>query len=164
MALLLAAQARLRQAGLWLACTFLFVIMLLGGTDAISSFVFNTPVPAMLEMSETLLAAAVFLALASAAGQHVVVDIVVKRLSTVAKKLCTALALAVAALVFGLMAWRFWELALDSIRVNESAAAIFAFPIWPAKVLAAMGATLAAIESLLNLMVLPARRDCTEKR
>jgi TRAP-type C4-dicarboxylate transport system permease small subunit len=162
-ALLLAAQARLRQAGLWLACAFLFVIMLLGGADAISSFVFNTPVPAMLEISETLLAAAVFLALASAAGQHVVVDVVVQRLSAAAKKLCTALALVVAAVVFGLIAWRFWELALDSIRVNEIAAALVAFPIWPAKVLAAIGATLAAIESLLTLIVLPARQG-TEKR
>jgi TRAP-type mannitol/chloroaromatic compound transport system permease small subunit len=147
----------LRRAGLWLACAFLFVIMLLGSVDAITSYVWNAPIPSMLEASETLLAAGVFMALASVGAQHVRVDILVERLSPRNQALCTALALMVALVVFAAMAWEFWRLAAHSVRVREAAAAVIPFPIWPAKVLAAVGTTLAAVQALLDLLVVPLR-------
>ena len=147
-------QASLRQAGLWLACLFMFVIMLLGGFDAISSYALNAPIPAMLEISETLLSAAVFMVLASAAGQHVRVDILTEKMAVVAQRMCMALALLLGLAVFTAMAWRFWILAINSVSVLESASALIRFPIWPAKLLAAAGVSLAATQSLVDLVVL----------
>ena len=147
-------QASLRQGGLWLACLFMFVIMLLGGLDAIASYALNAPIPAMLEISETLLSAAVFLVLASAAGQHVRVDILTQQMAVVAQRMCMALALVLGLAVFTAMAWRFWILAIDSVSVLESASALIRFPIWPAKLLAAAGVSLAATQSLVDLVVL----------
>jgi TRAP-type mannitol/chloroaromatic compound transport system permease small subunit len=157
MRLLLAIQESLRKAGLWLACGLLFVIMLLGSADALTSSLFNAPIPSMLELSETMLSASVFLALASVSSQHVRVDILVERFSPNGQALCTALALAVGLLVFAGMAWRFWGLAIDSIEVGETAAALLPFPIWPAKTLAAIGVTMAATQCLLDLVTLPSR-------
>jgi len=56
--------------------------------------------------------------------------------------------------VFTAMAWRFWILAIDSVSVLESASALIRFPIWPAKLLAAAGVSLAATQSLVDLVVL----------
>jgi TRAP-type mannitol/chloroaromatic compound transport system permease small subunit len=154
---ILKAQRAMRETGLWVACAFLFIIMLLGSADAITSFVWNTPIPSMLELSETLLAAGVFMALASVGAQHVRVDILVERLSPSKQAFCTALALLVSFVVFAAMAWQFWGLAVHSINVREAAAALMPFPIWPAKVLAAIGTTLAATQALLDLTVLSLR-------
>lgn len=152
LAKLRAIQALLRRATLAVSCALFFFIMLLGGIDAISLNLFNQPVPSMLEISENLLAVAAFLALAGASDQHIRVDLIVNRLSAPVRRALAWFATLVCLCVFTLIAWRMWGLALDSYAIGEKAVALFRFPIWPGKLLAAFGVSVAAAQYLLDLM------------
>lgn len=152
---LLTLQTKLRQASLGLACAMLFVIMLLGGADAIGSYFFNHPVPVVLELSEVLLAASVFMALASAGadGKHILVDVVTERMTPRCRALCTSLGWAVGLFIFTALTWQSWRLGIDSVTARETASALIRFPIWPAKLFAAVGLTLAALQCLGDLLL-----------
>lgn len=146
-------QALLRKATLGFSCALFFFIMLLGGVDAISLNLFNQPVPSMLEISENLLAVAAFLALAGASDQHIKVDLIVNRLSGRTRRVLAWFSTLVCLFVFALIAWRMWGLALDSYAIGEKAIALFRFPIWPGKLLAAFGVSVAAAQYFFELLV-----------
>ena len=108
------------------------------------------PVPAALEMQEVLLAVSIFLALAHAqrVRGHIAVDIVIDRLPARLKRGLELLALLVTFGVFTVIAWRAWYLSLASWNMDETANAIFTFPLWPGKFLVCFGAGFGALECL----------------
>src|SRR3546814_9298840 len=98
-----------------------------------------------------MLALAFFLTLASAGSQHVRVDILIDRLSARSGRICHRAALLITLVTFAILAWRLWGLAIDSVLLLERAAGFVRFPVWPAKLLAAVGMTLATTQCLLDL-------------
>lgn len=144
-------QRRLRAVALGIACLLLFAIMVIGSADAVASNAFNKPIPGIIELSGSMLAVAFFLTLASVGNLHVRVDILVERFSARASHVCHQFSLCVALIVFAILAWRLWGLAIDSVLLQERAVGYVRFPVWPAKLLAAVGMTLATTQCLLDL-------------
>ena len=148
---LVSLQRRLRAAALGIACFLLFTIMVIGSADALASNVLNQPIPGIIELSGSMLAVAFFLTLASVGSLHVRVDILVDRLSERKRRVCHQISLLVALFVFAIFAWRLWGLAIDSIIMLERAVGFLRYPVWPAKLVAAIGMTLATTQCLLDL-------------
>lgn len=146
--------ARLGALSMGLAGASLLAMMLLGAIDIIGTKFFSRPVPGAYEATEALLVLTVFLALAHAQAfrQHIAVDLVVERLGPTARLALHVLAQALTLGVFAVIAWRGWVLGLRSLAIREYASGIIPFPVYPSKLALAVGATLMALQSLLDLV------------
>jgi TRAP-type transport system small permease protein len=146
--------ARLGALSMGLAGASLLLMTLLGALDIIGTKFFSRPIPGAYEATEALLVLTVFLALAhaQAAGQHIAVDLVVERLRGVPRRVVQVLALALTLGVFAVIAWRGWVLGLSSLAIREYASGIIPFPVYPAKLALAVGATLMVLQTLLDLV------------
>lgn len=142
------------SAGAAISIVAMLAIMTIGTLDVIGTAFFSAPVPAALEAQEVLLAISIFLALAYAQQQraHIDVDIVTSQLPTPVRHVLLILGLALGATICAIISWRSWELALESWSVREAANAIITFPIYPGKFLVSIGAALAALEFLRQLV------------
>lgn len=125
-------------------------LMIIGGLDVLGTYFLHKPIPAALELQEVLLAIMVFMGLSHAQSlrEHINVDIVIQNLPARIRRILDLVVLLASAVVFGIIAWRCGELAWSSLDLRETASASFAFPVYPAKILVAIGAALATLECI----------------
>lgn len=106
----------------------------------------------LVQLSETLMVGVVFLALAVAErdNTHVRMELVTARLPMRAASVARTVAMLGSAGITGIFAYytsiAFWE----SLSVRERRFGIVDFPVWPARLLIAVGFTLIAIEYLVK--------------
>lgn len=141
----------------------LFVVMIVGAADIISGEVFGTFLPFKVDMSGTLAAVAIFLAwpLVQRRRDHIRVDLLLPYLPRSIRILGWWLAQAMGLMVFGLIAYGAAQLAIDSVSIWEVSAATLGYPIWPAKVVCAIGALLTMVVFLLQAFKGP-KEDMSE--
>ena len=138
--LLDAAIRRAVDFCLVLSCCVVLVMALYGSVDVLSTFLIGRPVPLARELSEVLLAVAIFAAMATALREdrNVTVDLVIGRAGPTVRRIARGGALVVGGVVFAILAWRAAIMAEDAYATHEVAAALVRFPIWPAKALVAL--------------------------
>ena len=156
--LLDACIRRACDASLIVSCCVIMVMALYGSVDVLSTFLFGRPVPLARELSEVLLAVAIFSAMATALREdrNVAVDLFIGHASLTVRRLARGAALLVGGAVFALLGWRAIVAASDSYVEHEVAMALIRFPIWPAKALvaAAIVVTLAEYARLFVRLLL----------
>jgi TRAP-type C4-dicarboxylate transport system permease small subunit len=81
---------------------------------------------------------------------HIAVDVVFTRMPAPLQRVIRAACLAFG--FFGLVAWKGRELAWRSLIVREYAAGVVAFPLYPSKFALAIGATLAALPAVSDIL------------
>ncbi len=138
---------RIETVAIWIAAAALFVVMVVGAVDIVMGEVFGRYLPFKVDLSGMLLAVAIFLSwpLAQRHRDHIRVDLFLRHASPGMLLLSRGLGLACGLLVFGLIAHGAWHLAVDSVAIREASAATLGFPIYPAKVAAAVGASLTVL-------------------
>jgi len=148
-----AVIAVLRRVFGALSSALIAAMAIVGAVDVISTNVSGYPVPIAAELSSALLPAAVFLAMGGAQhkGAHIRVDLLEAVFSPRIIRLTTVLAVAVGCLVFAGLSYGSWQLAIKSVWIDERAVAAIRFHIWPSKIAAAAGATLALLVALRQL-------------
>ena len=129
------------------AAVALAVVMAVGAADIVLGEVFGRRLAFKVDMSGTLTAAAVFLAwpLLQRRDEHIAVDLFtpyLPRWSVGLRWWATRLG---ALVVFGLIARGAWNIALASVAIWERSAATLGYPIWPAKLACAVGASLVVV-------------------
>ena len=94
-----------------ISSVLIFVLVLLITADIIGRYVFLSPVPGTLEITESLMVFIVFLAYAhTEAGKHNIrIQIIERRITQRQKYLLDALAYTLGILVFGVICWQGWE-------------------------------------------------------
>lgn len=160
---------KLSYIGFLVASLLLLVVGVMGTADVISTNLFFTPIPGMVELSGALLAVIVFLGLAEAQarGSHIVIDIATDVMAPCQRKFSAVFSLAVGMAFMVVVAWQTTELFMKSLSYNETALGALAFPLPPFKGLAAFGAWLSAAEfarQLIVRLVTPAATDTTPSR
>ena len=160
-----------------LACAFLsgvalLLMMAVGAADIIGSNLnwfglSSRPIPGAFEFIGTMMVVSVFLAvsLGQARRVHIQVELVVQMLPRSLQKAAFALHHLLASGFFVLIAWASWPAALHSFRVGEFSAGLVNYPIWPARIILAFGATLMALQCALDLVgVFSARFRVADER
>lgn len=132
----------------------MFFMAMVSTADVITYLILGRPFPGASESVEVMLAVTVVMTIAYAQYRrnHIVVDIVVQRLPPLGKMLSDFAALIVGFFCMGLLTLCAWELALESVRIKEVAFTLYSFPIYPWKLLYAIGITLACVEFLRQLI------------
>jgi TRAP-type C4-dicarboxylate transport system permease small subunit len=150
----LRAIRALSTLAVWVAAISLVAMMFADAVDILGTKLFNRPLAGASEATETLMVLVVFLALSGAQvhREHVVVDLLTTRLRATTQLRLDALAQALMAAFFALLAWQAWRLGLASYALRETAAGIVPFPVYPSKIALAVGATLAALQALADLL------------
>lgn len=143
----------------WLTRVFILVAValmalmaILGTVDVLSLNLLGRPVAA------AMLPITVMLAMSYAQQRaHITVDLFSSFSPPLLQKAAASLTLVLGLVVFTLLSWGVWRLAISSIETSERAVAAVAFPVWPAKLLFAFGATsctLQLLSELVRLLVL----------
>ncbi len=148
------AIGRLTRAMTALAAVVVFVIMAYGAADIVAGMVFGAPLPSKLELSSALFAVTIFLAFAGVQESrgNIAVDIFYRRMGRRGQRLSDAASFALGAFVFAFLTYGCTLLARDSFAIRETAVAVWAFPVWPAKAAAAFGAAVMTLVCVLQLV------------
>ncbi|MDP5334338.1 MAG: TRAP transporter small permease [Paracoccaceae bacterium] len=135
------------------AATALALVMLVGVTDIVAGEILGVFLAFKVDMSGTLTAAAIFLAwpLVQSRNEHINVDLfagIFPRWSIIPREIIAKLA---GFIFFALIARGTWKVALDSLAIREKSAATLGYPIWPAKLACAIGASLVLLVITLQI-------------
>lgn len=129
------------------------VIIILGAWDTLGRLM-SRPLMGAVEMTESLLATTIFLALpfAQRHGQHVVVDIIIQSFSKRWRLIAYFFALVLTCCAFILLAMQSYDGAVHSWRVGEVSAGYVPVPIWLAKLFATVGLVIAVLETIRQII------------
>ena len=136
-------------------------IVLIGIADTAGRAFFNAPFLGAVEITEALMASAIFLALASAQqrGEHVAVDLVAQHYGPQLKRIMHFVILIATFCVFAFLAWRSFEMAQHSWAIREVSPGYLPVPIYISKAAATFGLFVALAETLRELAWLVLGRD-----
>jgi TRAP-type mannitol/chloroaromatic compound transport system permease small subunit len=132
----------------------LLLIMFGVSADAILRYALDRPITGTLEGVELLLVFAVFLSLARTQAErgHIAVDIITERLSGRPRAALEALTALLGLVLFGAVTWATGGMALRSWQMGEYSAGLIAFPIYPSRILVALGSLLLSLQLLLEFI------------
>jgi TRAP-type C4-dicarboxylate transport system permease small subunit len=123
-------------------------MMLVGALDVIGTAGFNRPVPGAYELTEVLMVASVFLALALSQreGRQIRVTLLAERLPPRGRAVLDVFAELFSVLVYAVIAWYGWGMAAESWHAGELSSGLLRFPLWPSKLALGLGASLMTIQ------------------
>lgn len=160
---LLDALARITS---WLAMGFLAFMMLAITTDVIARAIFGRAVPGLFEMSEMSMVVLVFMGLGVTLldNAHIRVTMLTDVLPPALARICNALAWALAALTFLLLAWPATQEAAYSFSIREFRWGFFQVPIWWAKIVVAAGLWFAAVQAAVHALQIAVQNNAAAPR
>lgn len=126
------------------------LMMIIGGADVVLTKFFSLPIPGAYEVTEALMVSAIFLALAQSQreGRQIRVELITERLDPSRRLFFHAFAEICSFALYGLIAWYGIESAWESVRMGEFTSGLAKLPIWPAKAMLAIGASLMCAECM----------------
>lgn len=132
----------------------LMAMMVVGTADVLLGKVFDIPLPGALEGAEAFLVVSFFLALGYTQLRrgNISVEIFKSRLTRTKKEFLDLINYSVFLLLFSVLAWQGWKFALYSLRIREFKAGPINFPIYYAKLFAAIGLSIVVIQCLSDLI------------
>lgn len=146
---------RVNEIGAVISGIALLLMMVMGAMDVFLGKVFNTPIPGTFEATEALMVVSAFLAIAynQQVRGHIKVELFTSRMSPRLQLKFEAFNYFLSAVFFFLLTWQGWRFGLESLRVGEYESGLIAFPVYPAKLLLALGLTLMTLQCLRDLVV-----------
>jgi TRAP-type C4-dicarboxylate transport system permease small subunit len=132
----------------------LFFMMIIGAIDVVGSKLFNTPLPGVFELTESLMVGAVFMAIAFARSKrlHIAVDLLTSHLKPSVRIRFDLIICVLTFFFFFLIAWQGWEFGIKSLRIREYESGIIPYPVYPSKLALALGATIMSLQCLKDLI------------
>ena len=145
---------RLNEIGAVVSGIALLLMMILGALDVFLGKVFNMPVPGTFEATEAFMVVSAFLAIAynQQVRGHIRVELFTSRMSPKLQVKFEAFNYFLSAVFFFLLTWQGWRFGMESLKVREYESGLIGFPVYPAKLLLALGLTLMTLQCLRDLL------------
>lgn len=131
-----------------------FLIILLICADITGRKLFNSPLQGSNELATLFLVALIFLGMAAAQirGAHYNVDLLYGAVPKLVQKVFDVISSVISMVFAGFLAKLTIQSAWKSTMMGESSYAIIAFPIWPARIVIAVGLTCLTIQFFFTLL------------
>jgi len=144
----------LSRLGALLSGVALLLMMLIGAADVIFSKLFNFPIPGSFEATEALMVVSAFMAIGFNQYKrgHIAVTLLTSRMTRTPAGIFRLISHFMTFVFFFLLAWQGWIFGLHSLKVLEYESGLFSFPVYPAKLLAALGMSLAALQCVADFV------------
>jgi TRAP-type C4-dicarboxylate transport system permease small subunit len=138
----------------WIAGGAIFLMALIGGLDVLSTVALGRPISATVEATEVLMVIAVFmgLGLLHKRRANIAVDLLRESVGRGLRRALDVLTLLLVGFYFGLIAWRGWENAFDSLAVREFSNGLVQLPLYPSKFALAIGMSIAVLWCVLEIL------------
>lgn len=129
--------------------------MFLGVADVIGTQVLKVPVPGPRELTESTMVLIVFGALAYAQIRraHIRVELLYLRMGPRTQAVMDVITDLAALLFFSLLLWQAVNEAQYSIQIGEATVGLIRFPLYPARIILAVGTGLVILRLLLDLII-----------
>lgn len=133
----------------------MFLMLAVSTADVLAYLILGTPFAGSNEIVEIALAVCIAMAIVYAHYEksHVRVDILSEKFSTGTNRAVEIIGLFLCTTCTSLLAYGAWELSIASALERESAITLYSFPIYPWKILFAIGFTIAALEAFRQLVM-----------
>jgi TRAP-type C4-dicarboxylate transport system permease small subunit len=143
----------LEKWGIYLISAPLILMTVIEVLNALGRKLFM-PFPCSLEAVESLLVISVYLGVSIVAleGGHVSVSLMTDRLSARVQYGLDAFANLLGASTFGFLAFGAWKEAFRALGIWEMRIGVYRFPLWPFKLIFALGMTMLAIQLVVNVV------------
>lgn len=143
----------LAEAAFGLSGLFALIMVGLGAMDIIAEYL-GMPLAFKLELSEVMLASAIFLALplVQVNKADITIDLLSSRLRGRAKRAQIVMSELCALMFLSVMGYLMWRLAAGSFDISETAVGYWQFSVWPFKLLCAIGLTISSLVALSNVI------------
>jgi len=134
----------------------LFAMMVIGAADVVMSNLdllglTARPIPATTEFTGTMMVVAIFFALALGQQQRRHIRITLSRYASGrTARILDAFRHIVHGTLYALIAWFGWQVAGHSFSTGEFAAGLYDFPVWPARLALALGASLMVVQCIAD--------------
>ena len=148
---LIVTYEKIFARGIFIIGIPLIIITIIETINAIGRKLF-IPLPCTLEEVECLMVVSTYFAVSfvAAEGGHVNVPLMTLKLPLSVQTFLDSVANAFGTFIFGLWTWAAWLEAFKALRIMEIRIGVYWFPIWPFKILFAMGLTLLTIQLFIN--------------
>ena len=135
-----------------LAALAALALATLGTLDVLGMALLNAPISGTVEVSSMLLVCVFFLGMADSvrSGDNISVDLLLNALSGRKRRVLEVINMAFTFVFLAALTYLSWRLALESLGKGDVMSGAMAFRLWPFKMLAALGATLATVALLVR--------------
>ncbi len=135
--------------------TGLMMSMFLGVGDVVGTQVLKAPLPGARELTESTMVLIVFGALAYAQIQrsHIRVELLYTRMSPRIQAMMDVVTDVAAIIFFGLLLWQAVNEVQISLEIGESTVGLIRFPLYPARIILAVGTGLLILRLVLDTVV-----------
>lgn len=135
------------KALLFIAAAASVAVSALGTGDVVSTFLFNKPIPGVLEATEMLLVVIIFMAqpFIVLSGAHITLDLISMRPRSVLLVARTAITVVAGVLCYGLIAWTAFDAFLSSLAVGEKTGGSVGLPVYPVRLLIVFGSLVSIV-------------------
>lgn len=142
------------RASLAVCASAVFLMMVIGAIDVVMGNTIGTFLSFKVELSGTLLASSIFLACGPVqrSKEHIRVDLLDPHMGPAMVSFRELLALVCGVVLVGFIAYGLWDQAIKSVEILEASADTSGFPIWPWKIVCAVGASLCLLTMLGQLV------------
>ena len=144
---------RILRISEYVGVVFIGSLVLLTGTDVVARYFFNHSIIGIIEVVELLLTSLIAFALpvVAARREHISIDTLFVKSSSATQRILVIIASCVGIIFFGILAWQGVVYTLRSIELREATDLLEA-PVFPAKLLLALGCLLTFIALLGQLL------------
>ncbi|WP_420565113.1 TRAP transporter small permease subunit [Thalassobaculum sp.] len=128
--------------------------MFLGTIEVVGTQIFHTPVPGALELTESTMVLIVFGALcyAQIRRSHIRVELIYTNTGPRARAAMDIFADLCGLVFFSLLLWQAYNEALYSLQIGEATVGLIRFPLFPARIVLAVGTGLLILQLVLDLI------------
>jgi len=148
-------EDRLKRWGVYIISMPLFLMAVIETLNAVGRKL-QVPFPCAIEAVESLLVITVYFGASIVALErgHIKVDLLTRYFSLSIQNYLSILAHILGAVGFGLLTWGAWKAALYALKIMEVRMGEYMFPLWPFKLLFALGMTLFIVQLIINIIKL----------
>ena len=146
--------ARVNRGLASIAGALVALVMLVTCLDVVSRMLLNRSIQGASELVVLFLVGLVFLGFAGAeaSGSNFSVTILVRLLSPRAQRVINRLMTLISLVAMGLLTWYSWRRAITSIAAGEESYGVIPFPVWPSRLIIAIGLTMLVIQLAVELI------------
>jgi TRAP-type C4-dicarboxylate transport system permease small subunit len=136
------------------AAGLVFVMIFPTTLDVILRYIFNAPLPEMFQLTEFMMVAVVYLAIAyvQQLKDHIKIDIVTQWLPQKVQVALDLFGYLVGLVIFTIITWQTGRLAWEAWDTQDYTMGIVQFPLWPAKSILPIGVGLFCLRLLLDFL------------
>jgi TRAP-type C4-dicarboxylate transport system permease small subunit len=150
---IMAFENRLRRWGAFIIGVPVFLMAIVETLNGFGRKLWG-PFPCAVETVESLLVIVTYFGVSIVAMErgHVKVDLLTRNFPRSLQNYITIFADVVGTIVFGLLGYGAWKMAIYSTSIMEVRIGVYDFPLWPFKLLFAAGITLFVIQLAINIV------------